>query len=285
RQRAFGIGEGIHREHALDHAVVLGEDPLVHLGAEGIELVYALAHGRLPYMIVRPRADWINQTANLPVLFSVSIVGLSSTTSMPTSLLLRASTSQTRCDSRKLRPPGTGVPTPGATMGSQPSRSKERWMPPEALPRISMASSRQAEAPRASISLMVYTRTPSSFTILASFASTWRTPKITTFSGFRAGARPAMLVSSLRPLPSSTESGMPWMLPEGLLSGVFMSVWASHQNTPRSRFLRRRLLAMPEMVPMAWEWSPPSTSGNSPLSMVVSTAPARSRQTSLITFR
>ena len=34
------------------------------------------------------------------------------------------------------------------------------------------------------------------------------------------------------PRPSATASGMPWMLPEGLVSGVFMSPWASNQMRP-----------------------------------------------------
>ena len=64
---------------------------------------------------------------------------------------------------------------------------------------------------------------------------------------------------------------MPWMLPEGLVSGVFMSVWASHQKHAQFLVLFAQAPAMPAMVPMAWEWSPPSTSGNSPLAMVAST--------------
>ena len=33
-------------------------------------------------------------------------------------------------------------------------------------------------------------------------------------------------------MPNSADSGMPWMLPDGLLSGVFMSACASTQITP-----------------------------------------------------
>ena len=34
------------------------------------------------------------------------------------------------------------------------------------------------------------------------------------------------------PIPASAASDIPWMFPEGVVSGVFMSVWASTQSRP-----------------------------------------------------
>ena len=56
-------------------------------------------------------------------------------------------------------------------------------------------------------------------------------------------------------------SGMPWTLPDGVVSGVFMSAWASNQISPNDSPRPRRKRATPATEPMATEWSPPSTSG------------------------
>ena len=54
---------------------------------------------------------------------------------------------------------------------------------------------------------------------------------------------------------------MPWTLPDGLVSGVLRSPCASIQITPPGC---PAAAAMPESVPIATEWSPPSTSGVAP---------------------
>jgi hypothetical protein len=66
------------------------------------------------------------------------------------------------------------------------------------------------------------------------------------------------------PSPQSTARGMPWMLPEGLVSGVLKSAWASTQMTPT------RPRATPETEPMAREWSPPRTMGKTSSGRVMS---------------
>src|SRR5690606_5862709 len=47
KRAAFHIGQAVQREHALDDAIVLGKDALVHLSAEFAELFETVAHGRL----------------------------------------------------------------------------------------------------------------------------------------------------------------------------------------------------------------------------------------------
>ena len=72
--------------------------------------------------------------------------------------------------------------------------------------------------------------------------------------------------------PVATASGMPCMLPEGVVNGEWMSAWASIQTTPMrlSGWARRS----PAIVPAAVEWSPASTSGNRPRSRVAATSSA-----------
>ena len=48
-----------------------------------------------------------------------------------------------------------------------------------------------------------------------------------------------MSESSFGPRPSSAAIGMPWTLPEGEVSGVLMSEWASIQMRPIFWPLRR----------------------------------------------
>ena len=57
---------------------------------------------------------------------------------------------------------------------------------------------------------------------------------------------------------------MPWMFPEGLVSGVFMSACASTHTSPIGSFLSRQWSACAETDPIAIEWSPPSTIGVAP---------------------
>jgi hypothetical protein len=54
---------------------------------------------------------------------------------------------------------------------------------------------------------------------------------------------------------------MPWMLPDGVVSGVFASPWASNQISPMFSPWRAKWLLEPDTEPIAMLWSPPSTSG------------------------
>ena len=84
------------------------------------------------------------------------------------------------------------------------------------------------------------------------------------------GQRPVSNHSRPRPIAAAT--GMPWMLPDGLVSGVLRSPCASiHSIAPGAPAARAR----PPSTPIASEWSPPSTSGNSPARVAPSTASAR----------
>jgi hypothetical protein len=74
----------------------------------------------------------------------------------------------------------------------------------------------------------------------------------------------------------SVASGIPWMFPEGDVSGVLKSAWASSQITP---VLPPPERATPETVPIEMEWSPPRKIGNSPSETTASARPATSSQT------
>ena len=54
-------------------------------------------------------------------------------------------------------------------------------------------------------------------------------------------------------MPMQQASGMPWMLPLGLVSGVFMSAWASIQIRPTDCFFLRKVRERPAMEPIAME--------------------------------
>ena len=78
----------------------------------------------------------------------------------------------------------------------------------------------------------------------------------------RLAARPTSVVS---PSPRATASGIPWMFPVGLVSGrVHVAVGVEPDEAdlllPRLRWYRDT----PAIVPMAIEWSPPSTTGMLP---------------------
>ena len=85
----------------------------------------------------------------------------------------------------------------------------------------------------------------------------------------------------LSPRPNRTATGMPWILPEGEVSGVLISPCASNQMTPRL-FLYFRT---PEIVPIAILWSPPYTNGNLPSLITEKTFSESKELTSDITFR
>ena len=54
---------------------------------------------------------------------------------------------------------------------------------------------------------------------------------------------------------------MPWMLPEGVVSGVLASPWASNQMSPSGRPALAKWPVEPATEPMAMLWSPPITNG------------------------
>ena len=163
-------------------------------------------------------------------------------------------------------PPGEGVPTPGACSGSMPSRSKLTWMPAVPLVARLIASSITVRMPRSSMSRMVKAPMPDVLDVLRAR----RRPRRAGRPPPRARRRPWAprrpgRPGSARPSPARPPAGMPWMLPLGDVSGVFMSPWASNQMSPifwpRSRWKRET----PAIVPIAIEWSPPSTTGMRPL--------------------
>ena len=105
------------------------------------------------------------------------------------------------------------------------------------------------------MSLIVKTRTPSSPIRPRSPSSTERAPTIAARTTDGDGQAP--VPNSSPAAPSASASGMPWTFPLGDVPGRFMSAWASIQSTPPAP----RAFAIPPSVPIATEWSPPSTSG------------------------
>ena len=116
-----------------------------------------------------------------------------------------------------------------------------------------MASSITARSPRSSISRMVNARTPDSRTCGRSVASTSRRPTITVLCGATLGRKPNRSASGSGPMPSRQASGMPWILPLGLESGVFISACASSQIRPTRWPRSRKCRDTPLTVPIATE--------------------------------
>jgi hypothetical protein len=87
-----------------------------------------------------------------------------------------------------------------------------------------------------------------------------------------AAGSPLQPVSAAGPWPSRQATGMPWMLPLGLVRSVLTSECASSHST-RS-FLRRwrACQAMALIDPIARQWSPPISSGRWPARSASSTA-------------
>ena len=75
---------------------------------------------------------------------------------------------------------------------------------------------------------------------------------------------------------------MPCTFPLGEVVGVLMSVCASSHTTPPGAPWTR---ASPPSVPIAIEWSPPSTSGISPSVTVAATWSASSSQVRLMALQ
>ena len=78
---------------------------------------------------------------------------------------------------------------------------------------------------------------------------------------------------------------MPWTFPEGEDSGVFMSPCASSHKQPIFFDCLRKKSDTPEHVPMAMEWSPPSTKGKNPSASVFSVISAKPPQVSAISCK
>ena len=112
-----------------------------------------------------------------------------------------------------------------------------------------------------SMSCMLKALMPFSRRICFSPRSTSRSPMYTNFLGLSLGSsssQPKMssLFSFARPVRKAT--GIPWIFPLSLVSGVLISACASTQMTAISRSRRSRMARdVPAMVPMAIEWSPP----------------------------
>ena len=76
-------------------------------------------------------------------------------------------------------------------------------------------------------------------------------PTRTVLSARTAGERRPMDESSAGAGPSRAASGMPWTLPLVVVSGVFMSAWASTQSRPMSRPCRPATEAVAATDPAA----------------------------------
>src|SRR5690606_8300414 len=81
--------------------------------------------GLIVHRILFPNALDTSPTASSAVWLNSSSTGLTSTRSIETILPVSAMVSMARCASRKVAPPRTGVPTPGASRGSTKSRSSD----------------------------------------------------------------------------------------------------------------------------------------------------------------
>src|SRR5215210_5242100 len=227
-------------------------------------------------MMRRPIRLPTSSTASAAVPFLTSRIGLTSTTSNDVTFPDSLMSSMTRCASRYVRPPRTGVPTPGATSGSTTSRSNERWTRSRCDRSFNARLTTRA-APWASTSFIVYTWTPASARSFLSSKSTERSPTTTTSSGRTLAPSPPMPTSSGRPRPARTASGMPWMLPDGEVAGVLKSACASSHSNP----VRPVSPAAPETVPMAMEWSPPRNMGKRPSETILAALWAARSQTRL----
>ncbi len=86
-----------------------------------------------------------------------------------------------------------------------------------------------------------------------SSSSIERAPTSTAFDASTLGRKPPIPVRSGSPRPRAMASAMPWMLPDGEVSGVFMSPWASNQMSPMRRSVLRRNAPSPAVEPMATE--------------------------------
>ncbi|MNN42777.1 hypothetical protein D3C81_1569830 [compost metagenome] len=89
---------------------------------------------------------------------------------------------------------------------------------------------------------------------------TWRIDR-----GDMAGVTPLRAVSGAGPSPHRQATGMPWILPVGLVLPVLASAWASSHSTSNRLPVSRQWRAAALIEPMARQWSPPISSGIRPL--------------------
>ncbi len=97
---------------------------------EALELPLLRLAPRVGHRIDWPSALAASSTAIAALPFSRSRIGFTSTSSSEPTSPDSARSSHARCASRYVRPPFTGVPTPGAISGSSASRSSETWTKP-----------------------------------------------------------------------------------------------------------------------------------------------------------
>lgn len=196
-----------------------------------------------------------------------SRLGFTSTRSSATSEPVSATHSAMKSPSRRVNPPRTGVPVLGAHMGSSASTSNDRWIG-VSLPIQPSAMSMTLPMPCLSMSCMENALIPCSRRIFFSPLSTSRRPMYTIFLGLSRWCsfnHPNVSSRSSFASPVKNATGMPWMFPLSDVSGVLMSACASTQMTAISLSSRSRIaLAVPETVPIAMEWSPPSVRTNLP---------------------
>ena len=109
-------------------------------------------------------------------------------------------------------------------------------------------------------------KTSSSFWCTKRFspASTLRMPIWRIHFGEIAGTWPPMPVSSGGPKPHRQATGMPWMLPVGVIAEVLKSACASSHSTRSLRPVSRQWRATALIEPMPRQWSPPSMIGSRP---------------------
>ena len=88
---------------------------------------------------------------------------------------------------------------------------------------------------------------------------TWRT-----WSAVIAGVNPAIAVSGSGPSPHRQATGMPWMLPDGVISRVLKSACASSHSTRSFLPVARQCAATAAIAPIPRQWSPPSMIGIRP---------------------
>jgi hypothetical protein len=114
------------------------------------------------------------------------------------------------------------------------------------------------------MSFSVKTSTPEARTAAFSRSSRLRTPISTVCAASTLGEKPPMPASAAGAAPRSAASGMPWTLPDSVVSGVFMSPCASIQISPSGRPSRRANADEAATEPAPRLWSPPSTTGTPP---------------------
>lgn len=122
--------------------------------------------------------------------------------------------------------------------------------------------------PYLSISCMLNAFMPCSLRIFFSPLSMSRKPMYTNFfklKAFSSPNHPNISAFSSLASPVRKATGIPWMLPLSLVSGVLMSACASTQITAISLPSRSLMaLEVPAIVPIAMEWSPPRVSTKRP---------------------